>query len=56
MDDFSIFIFEHDYGTSFLNTRKTLLSLGHTVAQLVEALHYNQEGRGFDCGVIGIFH
>jgi hypothetical protein len=31
--------------------------LGHTVAQLVEALRYTLEGRGFDSdGVIGIFH
>jgi hypothetical protein len=27
----------------------------HAVAQLVEALRYKPEGRGFD-GVIGIFH
>jgi len=28
---------------------------GNSVALVVEALHYNPEGRGFD-GVIGIFH
>jgi hypothetical protein len=33
------------------------LSLGHAVAQLVEALRYKPEGRGFDSdGVTGIFH
>ena len=31
--------------------------LGTAVAQLVEALRYKSEGRGFDSdGVIGIFH
>ena len=31
-------------------------SKGYAVAQLVEALRYNSEGRGFDPdGVIGIF-
>ena len=29
--------------------------MGHAVAQLVEALRYKPEGRGFD-GVTGIFH
>jgi len=30
---------------------------GHAVAQLVEALYYEPEGRGFDSRcVIGIFH
>jgi hypothetical protein len=30
---------------------------GHAVAQLVEALRYKPEGRGFDPdGAIGIFH
>jgi len=28
--------------------------MGHAVAQLVDALRYKPEGRGFD-GVIGIF-
>ena len=33
------------------------MNAGHTVAQLVEALRYKPEGRGFDSdGVIGIFH
>ena len=31
--------------------------VGHAVAQLVEALRYKSEGRGFDSnGVTGIFH
>jgi hypothetical protein len=35
----------------------TFLSRGHAVAQLVEALRYKSEGRGFDSGgAIGIFH
>jgi hypothetical protein len=34
---------------SFVAYFKALLSdLGHAVAQLVEALHYKPEGRGFD--------
>jgi hypothetical protein len=34
-----------------------LTDLGHAVAQLVEALRYKPEGRGFDSdGVFGIFH
>jgi hypothetical protein len=32
-----------------------MFALGYAVAQLVEALRYKLEGRGFD-GVIGIFH
>jgi hypothetical protein len=32
-------------------------NIGAVVAQLVQALRYNPEGRGFDAdGVIGIFH
>ena len=34
-----------------------ILVKGYAMAQLVEALHYKPEGRGFDSdGVIGIFH
>jgi hypothetical protein len=29
---------------------------GHAVAQLVEALRYKPEGRGFPDGVVGFFH
>ena len=33
---------------SSFNSRYPLVSSGHAVAQLVEALHYKPEGRGFD--------
>jgi hypothetical protein len=34
--------------TNHIHYRVYKLSLGHAVAQLVEALHYKPEGRGFD--------
>ena len=33
----------------------TVVASGHVIEQLVEALRYKPEGRGFD-GVTGIFH
>jgi hypothetical protein len=38
------------------NVKNTETKSGHAVAQLLEALRYKPEGRGFDSGVIGIFH
>ena len=36
------------FGENLQNIRRYLLSSGHAVAQLVEALRYKLEGRGFD--------
>jgi hypothetical protein len=41
----------------FLIKKCTQHIRGHEMAQLVEALRYKSEGRGFDCnGVTEIFH
>jgi hypothetical protein len=44
-DDTSFIIANHDETEFKFNTNEIL---GHTVAQLVEALRYKLEGRGFD--------
>jgi hypothetical protein len=42
---------------SYVNKLLPYKQTGHAVVQLVEALRYKSEGRGFDSDVvIGIFH
>jgi len=40
--------FQPDAQNSYLFTYNTFIKRGHAVAQLVEALRYKPEGRGFD--------
>ena len=57
-------IIHYFFPSSFVQTETlrqilpvSILLVGTAVAQLVEALRYKSEGRGFDShGIIGIFH